>query len=114
LDNSTNLKDEGVEMREKATKIGMNVPPAEGDIQRKQAIRQELVERMTHIIREDGRIEALPGLYFSRANKLRYVHGVSTPSFCVMAQGSKEIFLGNECYHYDPAHYLLFTADFPL
>jgi AraC-like DNA-binding protein len=32
----------------------------------------------------------------------------------VIAQGSKEVFLGNERYQYDPLHYLLFTAELPI
>ena len=36
------------------------------------------------------------------------------PVFCVIAQGSKEIFLGNKRYQYDPSHYLLVTAELPL
>ena len=42
------------------------------------------------------------------------MHGVSTPSFCVIAQGSKEILLGDEGYRYDPAHYLIATAALPV
>ncbi|MEZ4657295.1 MAG: AraC family transcriptional regulator [Caldilineaceae bacterium] len=41
------------------------------------------------------------------------VHGVSEPAFCVVAQGSKTVFVGDERYLYDPAHYLLFTAELP-
>ena len=33
-----------------------------------------------------------------------------TLSFCVIAQGSKEVLLGDERYRYDPAHYLIATA----
>jgi AraC-like DNA-binding protein len=39
---------------------------------------------------------------------------VSDPAFCVIARGSKEIFLGSECYLYDTSHYLLLTAELPL
>jgi AraC-like DNA-binding protein len=39
---------------------------------------------------------------------------VYDPVFCVIAQGSKEVFLGNERYLYDPAHYLLVTAELPI
>ena len=41
------------------------------------------------------------------------VHSVSKPSFCVIAQGSKEIFLGDSRYQYDPFHYLLATIELP-
>jgi AraC-like DNA-binding protein len=36
------------------------------------------------------------------------------PAFCVIAQGSKEIHLGEECYRYDPYHYCLGTVELPV
>jgi AraC-like DNA-binding protein len=91
----------------------MNPQQTAYEAQRMQANRAELAERMAQAIREDGRIEALKGLCFNRSSKPKSVHGVSNPAFCVIAQGSKEIFLGDERYQYDPAHYLLFTAELP-
>jgi AraC-like DNA-binding protein len=83
--------------------------------QRAQANRQELVARITRAIREDARVEPLNGLYLFRASSpMGPVHGVSDPSFCVIAQGSKEIFLGEDRYQYDPAHYLLTTVELPV
>ena len=41
-------------------------------------------------------------------------HGVSYPALCVVAQGSKEILLGDHRYRYDPAHYLITTAALPI
>jgi AraC-like DNA-binding protein len=35
------------------------------------------------------------------------------PSFCVIAQGSKEILLENNRYQYDPSHYLITTVEMP-
>jgi AraC-like DNA-binding protein len=32
----------------------------------------------------------------------------------VIAQGSKRVFLGDDCYHYDPMHYLLVTSELPI
>jgi len=85
------------------------------EAQRAQANRQELVARITRAIREDGRIEPLKGLYLNRISApMGPVHGVSEPSFCVIAQGSKEIFLGEDRYQYDPAHYLLTTVELPV
>ena len=81
--------------------------------QRAQADRAELVERIAQIVREDGRVEVLQGLFFNRISTLKSVHGVSEPAFCIVAQGGKAVFLGDECYQYDPAHYLLFTAELP-
>ncbi len=38
---------------------------------------------------------------------------MSFPAFCVIAQGSKEVVLGDRRYRYDPAHYLIATAELP-
>lgn len=82
---------------------------------RAQANRDELVERIARTIREDGAIEPLKGLHLVRASSRKApLHSVYDPVFCVIAQGSKEIFLGDERYQYDPYHYLLVTAELPL
>jgi len=84
------------------------------EAQRLQAYRDELVERLSHIIREDGVIQPLPGLYLGRVSSpLEEVHGVTEPSLCVIAQGSKEVLLGENRYRYDPLHYLLTTLELP-
>lgn len=81
---------------------------------RLQAYREELVERLMHAIREDGVIEPLAGLHLGRVSQpLEEVHGVLEPSFCVVAQGSKEVLLGDSRYRYDPLHYLLATVELP-
>ncbi len=80
-----------------------------------QAHREELVARLLRAAREDGGIEPLPGLRLYRASApTGLTHGVSEPAFCVVAQGSKEVFLGDERYQYDPMHYLLVTAELPV
>jgi AraC-like DNA-binding protein len=80
-----------------------------------QANRDELVERIARAIRENGKVEPLKGLYLNRSSStMESIHIVSDPAFCVIAQGSKEVFLGNERYQYDPYHYLLITAELPL
>jgi AraC-like DNA-binding protein len=42
------------------------------------------------------------------------IHGLSEPAFCVIAQGSKAVFLGDHRYQYDSAHYLLATVELPI
>lgn len=79
-----------------------------------QANREELVERIARTIRQDGEVQPLPGVHFFRLSATRgLVHGVNRPAFCVIAQGSKELFLGDRHYRYDPYHYLLVTVDLP-
>jgi AraC-like DNA-binding protein len=78
------------------------------------ADRDELAGRIARAVREDGTVEPLEGLRLARASSpTEAVHSVSTPSFCVIAQGSKEILLGEDRYRYDPAHYLITTAALP-
>lgn len=92
----------------------MNPKPLEREADREQANRDELVGRIARAIRADGRVEPLKGLYLNRSSSPTELHSVSNPCFCIIAQGSKEVFLGNERYQYDPAHYLLFTAELPV
>jgi AraC-like DNA-binding protein len=42
------------------------------------------------------------------------LHNIFDPAFCVIAQGSKELYLGEECYRYDPYHYCLGTVELPV
>jgi len=93
----------------------MKPQQVEREAHRAQANRDELVERIARAVREDGRVEPLKGLRLHRVSSLtESVHGVSDPAFCVIAQGSKEVFLGDDRYQYDPMHYLLATAELPI
>jgi AraC-like DNA-binding protein len=88
---------------------------AERKAHRAQANRDELVELIARAIREDGKMEPLKGLHLHRSSShTESVHSVSGPSLCVIAQGSKEVFLGNERFLYDPSRYLIITAELPL
>src|SRR5438132_1835340 len=92
----------------------MNQEQAEREAQRVQADREELVERITRAVPEDGTVQPLQGLYLSRVSLPRQpLHGVLEPSLCVIAQGSKEVLLGDSLYRYDAAHYLLASVELP-
>lgn len=85
------------------------------DEQRTQSNREELVERMTRIIREDGSCDIFPGFRLSRSSKpTEAVHSVYQPSFCIVVQGRKQALLGDEVFQYDSGHYLIYTVDLPL
>lgn len=85
------------------------------EAQRFQAARQELVERMSTSLTQDGIWEAESGLQFiRRSHPSERIHGCSQPSLCVMAQGSKEVYLGADTFRYDPAHYLITTMELPI
>ena len=93
----------------------MNRPRSAHEAHRAQAGREELVERIARAIREDGTVEPLEGLHLNRSSApTEPVYTVSKPVFCVIAQGSKEIRLGDTCYRYDPAQYLIATAELPV
>jgi AraC-like DNA-binding protein len=56
----------------------------------------------------------MKGLFLRRSSSPKEpVHGVADPAFCVIAQGNKEIVVGEDRYCYDPAHYLLNTVELP-
>jgi hypothetical protein len=86
----------------------MNRPQSEREAHRAQAGRDDLVERIARAIREDGTVDLPEGLRLRRASSPTELgHGVSYPALCVIAQGGKEILLGDNRYRYDPAHYLI-------
>jgi AraC-like DNA-binding protein len=100
---------------EEATMDLINRPQSEREAHRAQASRDELVKRIARAIREDGTVEPLEGLRLRRASSPTELgHGVSYPALCVIAQGSKEVLLGDNRYRYDPAHYLITTAALPI
>jgi AraC-like DNA-binding protein len=88
---------------------------AEREQQRMQSIREELVERMATALPEDGSLEAFPGFFLARSSKpTQSVQSVYQPAFCLVAQGGKQVLLGEELFRYDPGHYLIFTVDLPV
>lgn len=90
-------------------------PPVGHDAQLVQAHREELVERIARAIREDGTVDPLPGIRLYRfSSPTALLPGVFDPAFCVIAQGSKELYLGEESYRYDPYHYCLGTVELPI
>jgi len=87
---------------------------AERAMQRLQVNREELVERISRVLHEDSTLQPLPGLRLARSSSpTAPLHGVSTPAVCIIAQGSKEVLLGESRYRYDPLHYLLATIELP-
>src|SRR6266702_1291738 len=87
---------------------------AEREAELMQAHHEELVERIARAIRQDGTIQPIQGLHLSRSSlPLKPLHSVLKPSLCVIAQGSKEVLLGDSRYRYDPSQYLLATVEMP-
>jgi AraC-like DNA-binding protein len=85
------------------------------EAQQAAANREELTDRIARALPDDGWSEPLKGLVFFRGSSpTERAHAVSRPSLCVIAQGAKEIYLGDECFRYDPTHYLLAVASLPV
>jgi AraC-like DNA-binding protein len=85
------------------------------DKQRVETCRNELIERMTRAITGNGVLEIYPGFHLARSSQMtEHMHSVFRPAFCVIAQGSKQVLLGDEVFRYDPGHYLISTVDLPI
>ncbi len=83
--------------------------------QQAEITREELAARIAMAIPKDGAAAVWGGLLLRRASSpTEPVYGVSTSCFCVIAQGSKEVRLGGDRFRYDPAHYLIATAELPV
>ncbi|HEX8737781.1 MAG TPA: AraC family transcriptional regulator [Pyrinomonadaceae bacterium] len=93
----------------------MNRKEAELEKKRMQINRQELIERMNRIARENSLLEAFPGIFIYQSSKPSENDiYVLKPAFCVIAQGSKDVLLNDELFHYDSGHYLISTIDLPV
>src|SRR5215212_2001123 len=96
------------EPREEAVMDTLHHWSSEREQQRAQASREELVAHLAQATHADGISEPLDGVRLHRASTPTELgHGVSAPSFCVIAQGSKEVLLGDKRYWYDSARYLI-------
>jgi AraC-like DNA-binding protein len=92
----------------------INHQKTEREVQQMQASREELVERIAQALPENGNLQPLLGLHLYRhTSSLGPVHSLTVSSFCVIAQGSKEVILGDSRYRYDPFHYLIATLELP-
>jgi len=88
---------------------------AERKEQKAQASKEELVDCIARAMRQDGAIDPLQGLHLQRnSSPMVSVHGLYGPALCMIAQGSKEVLVGDDRYRYDPAHYLLITVELPV
>lgn len=93
----------------------MKHPSTEKHLSRKIADQQELADRIAAALPQDGTIEVQPGLHYRRhSGPTEPVYASAQPSFCVIAQGSKDITLGDDTFRYDSAHYLITTMELPL
>src|ERR687894_2867948 len=104
-----------VRPRRGVTMDPMNGPNPEREVRVAQAGREELAERVGRVVREEGTFDLPGGLRLLRASSpTELEHGISFPAFCVVAQGAKEVLLGDELYRYDANNYLVTAAALPI
>jgi len=84
--------------------------PALGDLAR-------LAETIRAHAPYDGHFNLrLPGVEVVRASRPNQerIHGLARPALCVVAQGAKTVFLGDETFSYDASRMLVFSVDMPV
>ena len=93
----------------------MNPKEAEFEQRRVQLNREDLIERMIRLAPENSVLEVFPGIFIYQSSKPTESEiSVLKPAFCVIAQGSKDVLLNDELFHYDSGHYLISTLDLPI
>lgn len=78
--------------------------------------RAELAAQIERLTPQEGSNSTIvPGFFLARVNRVgEPVHAVHEPAFCVMAQGSKRVLLGEELYVYDSVNYLVVSQNLPV
>jgi AraC-like DNA-binding protein len=98
-------------MVQERSNLHLDVPdPAQGGLAR-------LAELIRAHAPYDGHFNLrLPGLEVIRASKPNQepIHGIVRPALCVVAQGAKTVFLGEETLAYDASRMLVFSVDMPV
>lgn len=84
---------------------------------------EELRERQNELSRlieihslQNGALKSeIPSLSFIRYDRVSEPgYGVYNPSFCLITQGSKEVFLADERFEYGPSNYLITSMNVPV
>jgi len=93
----------------------MNDSEAKREALRAHSAREELLERMSLALPNDGAVETLDGLFLARLTRpTESTLALYQPALCLVAQGRKQVLVGEEVLQYDPGNYLLFTVDLPV
>ncbi|MCL6586300.1 MAG: AraC family transcriptional regulator [Anoxybacillus sp.] len=76
----------------------------------------ELASLIERHIGKDGVYETeIPSLLlFRESHPTTPKHGVQRPSFCLIVQGRKDVWLAGERFTYSPTHYLVASVDLPV
>ena len=65
----------------------------------------------------DGCFELrIPGVYAIRHSRTNaeLIHAMAQPALCIVAQGAKDVTLGQEVYEYDASRMLVYSVDLPV
>lgn len=78
--------------------------------------KNELVEILSRRAVLEGANEIVEGLNFFKHSTppAQPHHGVYSPSICIIAQGAKEVQMGEHLFRYDPSQFLLTSFDVPV
>lgn len=78
--------------------------------------RMQLVQQLTILQQEDGlHSTAIPGLQLSKISTVtEKMPGVYKPTFCMILQGAKQIWIGDEELHYNSLNYLVAPMTMPV
>ncbi|MDD0974425.1 AraC family transcriptional regulator [Pseudomonas fontis] len=81
-----------------------------------ETLRQELADLIRrHGAAQGGGQSAIANLFLVRyENTVRSMPTLAQPALCILAQGSKEVCLGEERYLYDPLHYMVVSVAMPI
>lgn len=78
-------------------------------------LRQELAGLVTRHCPSGTVLSAIANLHLSRYEQsTRSMPSLAQPALCILAQGRKEICLGDETYVYDPLHYMVVSVAMPI
>lgn len=81
-----------------------------------ETLRQELSGLiLRHTAETNGVESAIDGLFLSRYEEnVRGMPALAQPALCILAEGNKTLFLGDERYTYDPLHYMVVSVTLPI
>ncbi len=81
-----------------------------------EAQQAELAAWIGRFTEQDGvHPTAIASLSLYRSSRpTEFFHAVLRPAFCLAAQGSKQLTVGEDTVSYDPAHYVVLSMDLPL
>ncbi|MFG0631781.1 AraC family transcriptional regulator N-terminal domain-containing protein [Pseudomonas sp. xss_2] len=81
-----------------------------------ETLRQELSGLiLRHTAETNGVESVIDGLFLSRYEEnVRGMPALAQPALCILAQGNKTLFLGDERYTYDPLHYMVVSVTLPI